>query len=67
MASSASTYGFSPVSGLVNRHTIESIQPAPHEAAYDALWSALSHVFGMPGDVRSGQVGAVKSDVLRNR
>jgi len=46
----ASTYRFSPVSGLINRHSIDSIQPAPHEAA----WAALSHVFGMPGDMRPG-------------
>jgi len=47
-----STYGFSPVSGLINLHTIDSIQPAPHQAAYDAL----REVFGMGGDMRPGQV-----------
>lgn len=47
-----STYGFSPVSGLIHLHTIDSIQPAPHQAAYDALRTSLSHVFGMGGDMR---------------
>lgn len=50
--SSDSTYGFSPISGLINLHTVDSIQPAPHEAAYDALRTSLS--FGM------GHVRAVK-------
>ncbi|KAI9570926.1 hypothetical protein HD554DRAFT_2017731 [Boletus coccyginus] len=51
-----STYGFSPVSGLINLHTINSIQPAPHQAAYDALRASLSQVFGMGGDIRPGEV-----------
>ena len=47
-----STYGFSPVSGLINLHTIDSIQPAPHQAAYDAL-----RALGMAGDIlRPGEV-----------
>lgn len=56
MGSRDSTYGFSPVSGLINLHTIDSIQPAPHQAAYDALRASLSQVFGMGGDVRPGEV-----------
>lgn len=51
-----STYGFSPVTGLINLHTIDSIQPAPHQAAYDALRASLSHVFGIGGDMRPGEV-----------
>jgi len=51
-----STYGFSPVSGLINLHTIDSIHPAPHQAAYDALRASLSQVFGMGGDIRPGEV-----------
>ncbi|KIJ64103.1 hypothetical protein HYDPIDRAFT_175797 [Hydnomerulius pinastri MD-312] len=58
-----STYSFSPVSGLINIHAIDSIHPAPHQAAYDALRASLSSVFGMggmgPGDVRPGEVRAV--------
>ncbi|KAF8443683.1 hypothetical protein L210DRAFT_3089659 [Boletus edulis BED1] len=51
-----STYGFSPASGLINLHTIDSIQPAPHQAAYDALKASLSQVFGIGGDMRPGTV-----------
>ena len=47
-----STYGFSPVSGLINLHTIDSIQPAPHHAVLDAL-----RAFSMGGDLlRPGTV-----------
>lgn len=53
-----STYGFSPVSGMINQHTIDSIQPAPHQAAYDAL----IHAFGIGSDIRPGEVRAVDRD-----
>lgn len=36
-----STYAFSPVSGLIHQHTIDSIEPAPHQAVFDALRGAL--------------------------
>jgi len=36
-----STYTFSPSSGLIYRHTVNSIDPAPHEAMYSALRSSL--------------------------
>ena len=39
---SNSTYTFSPVSGLIHKHTIDSIQPAPHEAVFDLLRAALA-------------------------
>ncbi|KAG1830431.1 hypothetical protein EV424DRAFT_1315438 [Suillus variegatus] len=61
-----STYSFSPISGLIQTHTIDSIHPAPHQAAYDALRVSLSSVFGFggpgPGDIRPGEVRAVNSD-----
>lgn len=61
-----STYSFSPISGLIQTHTIDSIHPAPHQAAYDALRASLSSVFGFggpsPGDIRPGEVRAVNSD-----
>lgn len=31
------TYGFSPITGLVLVHTINSIHPAPHESVYEAF------------------------------
>ncbi|TDL26539.1 hypothetical protein BD410DRAFT_783590 [Rickenella mellea] len=37
-----STYTFSPLSGLIHIHTVDSIHPAPHETVYDALRASLS-------------------------
>ena len=44
-----STYTFSPITGLIHIHTINSIHPAPHQAAYDALRSSLERVLGLAG------------------
>ncbi|KIL61844.1 hypothetical protein M378DRAFT_199381, partial [Amanita muscaria Koide BX008] len=41
-----STYTFSPLSGLILSHVIDSIHPAPHQAVYDSLRSNLGKVFG---------------------
>ncbi|KAH7909096.1 hypothetical protein BJ138DRAFT_1156108 [Hygrophoropsis aurantiaca] len=65
-----STYTFSPISGFIHTHTINSIQPAPHQAAYDALRSSLSTIFGIgdvgpdvqPGNVRTCEARAQNSD-----
>ena len=43
------TYTFSPITGLIHIHTINSIHPAPHQAAYDALRSSLGRVLGLAG------------------
>ncbi|KAF8625343.1 hypothetical protein AX17_006885 [Amanita inopinata Kibby_2008] len=42
----SSTYMFSPLSGLILTHVINSIHPAPHQAVYDSLRSNLGKVFG---------------------
>ena len=44
---SNSTYTFSPVTGLIHVHRIDSIHPAPHQAVYDALRASLVNVFGL--------------------
>jgi len=44
-----STYTFSPTTGLIHNHTINSIHPAPHQAAYVALRSSLERVLGLAG------------------
>jgi len=66
-----STYTFSPISGLIQTHNVNSIHPAPHQAAYDALRTSLSSVFGFggpgPDDVRPGEVRAVGSNKLGER
>ncbi|KAJ8082477.1 hypothetical protein AAF712_001593 [Marasmius tenuissimus] len=50
------TYGFSPITGLILTHTINSIEPAPHQTVYDALRASLGGVFGqgysVPGSER---------------
>ena len=38
---SESTYTFSPITGLIHEHTVNSIHPAPHQAVYDSLRSSL--------------------------
>ncbi|TEB27895.1 hypothetical protein FA13DRAFT_1581488, partial [Coprinellus micaceus] len=41
-----STYTFSPATGLILHHTVNSIQPTPHLAVYDLLRGSLGQVFG---------------------
>ncbi|KAF8628990.1 hypothetical protein AX15_003602 [Amanita polypyramis BW_CC] len=41
-----STYSFSPLSGFILTHVINSIHPEPHQAVYDSLRSNLGKVFG---------------------
>ncbi|GLB41188.1 hypothetical protein LshimejAT787_0904030 [Lyophyllum shimeji] len=41
-----STYSFSPNTGLIDRHVIDSIYPPPHQAVYDSLRMSLGKVFG---------------------
>lgn len=46
-----STYTFSPVTGLIHIHNIDSIHPAPHQAFFNALQAALSKLgLGRPED-----------------
>ncbi|KAF5381658.1 hypothetical protein D9615_005552 [Tricholomella constricta] len=42
-----STYTFSPNTGLIDKHVVDSIYPAPHQAVYDALRLSLGKVFGL--------------------
>ncbi|KAJ7139038.1 hypothetical protein C8R44DRAFT_763730 [Mycena epipterygia] len=57
-----STYTFSPLTGLIHVHTVNSIHPAPHQAVYDALRASLGNVFGANEPSRSGgATGAVKA------
>ncbi|KAG7440521.1 uncharacterized protein BT62DRAFT_937921 [Guyanagaster necrorhizus] len=44
-----STYTFSPLSGLIHIHSINSIEPSPHLAVYDTLRSNLGGMFGWGG------------------
>ncbi|OBZ77299.1 hypothetical protein A0H81_01782 [Grifola frondosa] len=49
-----STYTFSPITGLIYLHTIDSIYPAPHQAVYDALRAALVKL-GLTGGQQGGE------------
>ncbi|KDQ55440.1 hypothetical protein JAAARDRAFT_195818 [Jaapia argillacea MUCL 33604] len=49
-----STYFFSPVSGLINLHAINSIHPAPHLSAYDAIRVALAKLGFGPSTPKPG-------------
>lgn len=51
------TYTFSPLSGLIYRHTIESIRPAPHVAFYDMMRESLHRLIGDGSAPRVGGVG----------
>ena len=43
---SESTYTFSPITGLIHSHVVNSIHPAPHQAVYDSLHSTLGKLLG---------------------
>ncbi len=45
---------FSPLSGLILTHVINSIHPAPHQAVYDSLRTSLGKVFGWEDGVPTG-------------
>jgi len=42
-----STYTVSPHTGLIDLHTVESIQPAPHITVFDGLRAALARLAGV--------------------
>ncbi|KAJ7026135.1 hypothetical protein C8F04DRAFT_1126279 [Mycena alexandri] len=57
-----STYTFSPLTGLIHIHTVNSIHPAPHQAVYDALRASLGNVFSAKEPTPSGgATSAVKA------
>ncbi|KAJ7715717.1 hypothetical protein DFH07DRAFT_361329 [Mycena maculata] len=58
-----STYTFSPLTGLIHVHTVNSIHPAPHQAVYDSLRASLGNVFRRKESQRpGGAAGAVKGN-----
>ena len=44
---SESTYTFSPITGLIHEHVVNSIHPAPHQAVYDSLRLSLGKILGL--------------------
>ncbi|KZT64807.1 hypothetical protein DAEQUDRAFT_732163 [Daedalea quercina L-15889] len=55
-----STYTFSPLTGLIHLHKIDSIEPAPSQAVFDALRAALAKL-GLTGGDGSQAPGAVRT------
>lgn len=48
------TYTFSPLTGLIVHHNIDSIEPAPHQALFEALGK-----FGLLSGSGGGKAGGV--------
>ncbi|KAJ7198819.1 hypothetical protein GGX14DRAFT_468959, partial [Mycena pura] len=58
-----STYTFSPLTGLIHVHTINSIHPAPHQAVYDALRARLGIAFGIKEPSQPGGAASAVKDL----
>ncbi|KLO18900.1 hypothetical protein SCHPADRAFT_818998 [Schizopora paradoxa] len=52
------TYEFSPASGLISKHIVNSIDPAPHETVFAALRSSLVKL-GLVGQETAGREDAI--------
>ncbi|KAJ7600340.1 hypothetical protein C8J56DRAFT_846870 [Mycena floridula] len=50
----SSTYSFSPNTGLIHTHTINSIEPAPHVAVWEALRERFLRLGGVEGELAYG-------------
>ena len=56
-----STYTFSPITGFIHQHIVDSILPTPHVAVYDSLRLTLGKLLGWePGS------GATTNGVICN-
>jgi len=54
------TYGFSPVTGLILVHTVNSIHPAPHESVYEAFRLGFGRLgLGFSPEPRTGAQGTI--------
>ena len=54
------TYGFSPVTGLILIHTVNSIHPAPHESVYEAFRLGFGRLgLGFNVEPRTGAQGTI--------
>jgi hypothetical protein len=60
---SESTYTFSPITGLIHEHVVNSIHPAPHQAVYDSLRLSLGKLLGLEWGDRSPNGAACKDKV----
>ncbi|OCH83832.1 hypothetical protein OBBRIDRAFT_799584 [Obba rivulosa] len=66
-----STYVFSPHTGLIYAHIVDSIEPAPHQAVFGALRAALAKLklglAGGPGREGTGASGVARSQETSGR
>ncbi|KAG8819674.1 hypothetical protein FRC19_009616 [Serendipita sp. 401] len=65
-----STYHISPLTGLIYRHVVESIHPAPHSSIYDTLASTITRLSGLKPDPTPSvpsTCGAMAEPEKRNR
>ena len=62
------TYNFSPLTGLILIHTINSIHPAPHESVYEAFRLGFGRLgLGFGPEPRAGAQGTIcKGSAPRN-
>ncbi|EMD32387.1 hypothetical protein CERSUDRAFT_108825 [Gelatoporia subvermispora B] len=66
-----STYVFSPLTGLIHAHIVDSIEPAPHQAVFGALRAALAKLkLGLavgPGREGTGASGVARTEGCARR
>ncbi|KAL1745892.1 hypothetical protein HDZ31DRAFT_35361 [Schizophyllum fasciatum] len=62
----ATTYTFSPATGLILQHTIHSIHPEPSRTVYDSVATSLTNLFGLGGPARPGAGTACKEQQLES-
>lgn len=53
-----STYTFSPSTGLIQKHVINSIHPAPHVAVYESLRASMGKLLRLGGGSAPSPNGA---------
>ena len=54
------TYSFSPITGLILVHTVNSIHPTPHESVYEAFRLGFGRLgLGFGPEPRTGTQGAI--------
>lgn len=60
---SLSTYSFSPITGLILKHEIERIYPAPHSALVDSIRATILRLMGIKAPENPNPtIGGLHSD-----
>ena len=53
-----STYTFLPLTGLIHKHVVNAIHPAPHVAVYESLRASMGKLLGLGGGSAPSPNGA---------